>query len=293
MSIDPIDQVRGMDIDHQPSFSVYVDESGDEGWTFRTASGEKGSSTWLVLSAAVFRNDTEAQVVKCVDSIKDKLKKPMNKPLHFRDLDHEGKILCARAIGRSQLKAVTVAMYKPALVGLTFQKKRFLYHYASKLLLERVSNLCTLRMADTTRPLLPGNGTASVVFAHRRVYSQASFDEYLDKLKYNPESNCSINWSVIDTSRIKSAEPYTFKGLQVADTIASAVFSAIEPSPNGITEARYVSELENCFWADSERGVYSYGFKPFPSEGVTHLRTSTWFVIRKMAGSRSQMPPQP
>lgn len=282
-----------MDIDQQPSFSVYIDESGDEGWTFRNANGEKGSSTWLVLSAAVFRRDTESEVVKCVDAIKEKLKRTKSKPLHFRDLDHEGKILCARAIGHSQLKAVTVAMYKPALVGMTFQKKRYLYHYASKLLLERVSKLCSLRMADNSRPPLPGNGTASVVFAHRRVYSQSSFYEYLDKLKYNPESNCSIDWSVIDTSRIKSAEPYTFKGLQVADTIASAVFSAIEPSVNGITEARYVSELERCFWADTDRGIYSYGFKPFPSEGVTFLRTSMWLVIRKMAGSRSQMPPQP
>jgi len=37
------------------SFRVYIDESGDEGFTFLP--DEQGSSRWLVLSALVFRRE--------------------------------------------------------------------------------------------------------------------------------------------------------------------------------------------------------------------------------------------
>lgn len=39
------------------SFTVYIDESGDEGFVFHP--DERGSSRWLVLSAAVFRKSNE------------------------------------------------------------------------------------------------------------------------------------------------------------------------------------------------------------------------------------------
>lgn len=39
------------------SFTVYIDESGNEGFVLRPV--ERGSSLWLVLSAAVLRKSNE------------------------------------------------------------------------------------------------------------------------------------------------------------------------------------------------------------------------------------------
>lgn len=39
------------------SFTVYINESGDVGFVFR--SDERGGSRWLVLSAAMFRKSNE------------------------------------------------------------------------------------------------------------------------------------------------------------------------------------------------------------------------------------------
>ena len=75
------------------SFIVYVDESGDEGWRFINKSGNKGSSEWLTLGAAVFRADTELSQVKCVDAARTAMGRQASKAIHFAVLKHEHKVL--------------------------------------------------------------------------------------------------------------------------------------------------------------------------------------------------------
>ncbi|HUT73818.1 MAG TPA: DUF3800 domain-containing protein [Armatimonadota bacterium] len=69
------------------TFVVYVDESGDEGFSFG-----RGSSDWFVLAAVVTRKARDLQVVKLVDRARRQLGKPDKKPLHFRDLKHEQRL---------------------------------------------------------------------------------------------------------------------------------------------------------------------------------------------------------
>lgn len=54
------------------SFIAYVDESGDEGFTFN-ADGT-GSSRWLVLSAAVFRRSNDLAAVNALKAARSRLK---------------------------------------------------------------------------------------------------------------------------------------------------------------------------------------------------------------------------
>jgi len=48
-----------------PTFVVYVDESGDEGFSFG-----RGSSEWFVLSAVIIKKANELETVKLVDRIR-------------------------------------------------------------------------------------------------------------------------------------------------------------------------------------------------------------------------------
>ena len=68
------------------SFTVYIDESGDEGFVFHP--GERGSSRWLVLSAAVFRKNNDLDAVRLMREVREKLEKAPKKALHFRELKH-------------------------------------------------------------------------------------------------------------------------------------------------------------------------------------------------------------
>ncbi len=44
-----------------PTFVVYIDESGDEGFLF-----EKGSSEWFIISAAITRKVSDLETVKLI-----------------------------------------------------------------------------------------------------------------------------------------------------------------------------------------------------------------------------------
>jgi hypothetical protein len=71
----------------QASFVVYIDESGDEGLN---CAGN--ASSWFVLSAAITRKSRDLETVKVIDTVRELLKRPLKKPLHFRDLRHEHRL---------------------------------------------------------------------------------------------------------------------------------------------------------------------------------------------------------
>ena len=69
------------------SFTIYIDESGDEGFAFHP--NERGSSRWLVLSATVFRKQNDLDAVRLMREVREMLGKEPKKALHFRELKHE------------------------------------------------------------------------------------------------------------------------------------------------------------------------------------------------------------
>jgi Protein of unknown function (DUF3800) len=93
-----------------PTFVVYVDESGDEGFSFG-----RGSSDWFVLSAVIIKKSIELETVKLVDRIRTQLQKPEKKPLHFRDLKHEQRLPYIGEIGKANLRTVSVITHKPSI----------------------------------------------------------------------------------------------------------------------------------------------------------------------------------
>lgn len=121
------------------TFTVFVDESGDEGFKFGN-----GTSEWFVLSAVVVRRARELELVGLTNGIKTRLNKlPLKKPLHFRRLKHEQKVLFTDQISTAALRTVTILIHKPSLsTPKTFQERYRLYFYAVRLLCERVSWLC-------------------------------------------------------------------------------------------------------------------------------------------------------
>ena len=205
-----------------PSFVVYVDESGDEGFSF-----DKGSSPWFVLSAVIIRKLNDLTTVKLVDKVRCLLDKPPKKPLHFRDLKHHQRLPFVDAISSARLRAISILIHKPSLKEPeNFQDRYRLYFYAVRYLLERVSWCCR----DHKHPGDGGDGSANIIFSNRSGMSYQEMKNYLDLLKRQSQAtvfDVRVEWSVIKTDQITSSSAGRRMGLQIADAVASSIFSAL------------------------------------------------------------------
>lgn len=240
------------------SFVVYVDESGDEGFSFG-----RGSSDWFVLSAAVTRKPKDLDTVKLVDTVRASLKKPDKKPIHFRDLRHEHRLVFVDAISHAALKTVTVLVHKPGLKEPEKLQERYRLYFSSvRYLLERVSWFCR----DHRPPHDTGDGSAEVVFSNRSGMSYADLREYMERLKRQSQvQDGGIEWAVIKPDDITAYTAGKRMGLQIADAAASSFFYAVQPSQYGFIEGRYARMLKPVVYHRDGRYL-GYGLKFWPRE---------------------------
>ena len=240
------------------SFVVYVDEAGDEGFSF-----DSGSSSWFILSAVVTRKATDLETVKVVDIVRQRLGKAPKMPLHFKKLKHQHRLPYIGEIAKSRIRTVSVLVHKPSIKEPeTFQERYRLYFYTVRFLLERVSWLCR----DHRTKNDTGDGSAKVVFSNRSGMSYQEMKDYLDRLQRSAEAkDVRIVWDVIKTDQISPYPAGKRMGLQIADAVASGTFLAVEPSRHGYTEDRYVRMLKPVIY--HREGTYSgYGLKFWPRE---------------------------
>lgn len=265
------------------TFVVYIDESGDEGFSFG-----KGSSDWFVLSAVITRKATDLKTVKLIDHVRNMLGKPDKKPLHFRDLKHEQRLPFVAEIARVDLKTASVLVFKPLLKEPEKFRERYrLYFYAVRYLFERVSWYC--RDHRTAHDI--GDGSAEIVFSNRSGMSHAEIGEYLEYLKkHTGLFDVRIHWPALNPKQISAYSPGRRMGLQIADAVASSFYYAVQKSNYGFTEDRYACLLKPVVY--HRNGIFQgYGLKLWPKELETFMEKGMelkW--INEYAGPRAQEP---
>lgn len=115
------------------SYIAYVDEAGDDGCTPK-------SSEWLVLSAVVTNKATDVPTMKTVfDSTRLVLNRSEQKPFHFRRIRHHQRIPYVSLIAGAPVAAITILVNKQSVWRDRFSDRHRLYHYAIRLLVERIS----------------------------------------------------------------------------------------------------------------------------------------------------------
>lgn len=247
----------------KPSFAVYIDESGDEGFVFN-ADGA-GSSRWFVISAVVIRQVNDLQMVSCLKGVREVLGKQPQTPLHFVDLKHEQRVPYIRRLGLLPIRTVSVLVYKPLISAPeTFQNDKYLlYRYATRLLLERVSWLCR-----DQRRAEEGDGFCEIIFSNRSNMSYGDIRDYLRLLLNQAEDDpqrVQIDRTVIDPERIRSVEHSRLAGLQVADAVASGFHFAVKVNRYGETESGYLPHLNRTIYRHKGVAV-GYGLKIWPED---------------------------
>jgi hypothetical protein len=256
------------------SFTVFVDESGCEGFTFRDHP-QRGSSDWFVVSAVITMSANQAEIRGLADRIRENLKMEKQALLHWTDLSHERRVCAYSDMARANIRLISILINKREIKDVdTFTQARGrLYYYAVRLLLERVSWLCR----DTAKKRLLSNPRAKVIFEHRKRLKHEDMVEYVRLLKQiGPQDrwiaarqeDVRIDWNIIDPTRMETAQKRQYAGLQIADLVASGNRAAVEPGTYGMTEHRYAKMLvEKTYFIEKQgkKNFESYGLKFFPS----------------------------
>jgi hypothetical protein len=250
-----------MKLNKTASFRAYIDESGDEGFRFK--SDGSGSSRWFVISALVTRLKNDAQIVDCLKETRKLLNKPLKHPLHFADLKHEQRVPYVRRIGSLAARTVSIMIYKPSIQEPEkFQNEKYLlYRYATRLLLERVSWLCRDHRFEHE-----GDGTCDIIFSNRSNMSYEDIKKYIEHLieESGPlPQEVQMDASVIQSKQIKAIEHSKLAGLQAADAIASSMHFAVKRNIYGESEPAYCRLLSKTFYRHKSK-LQGYGIKLWP-----------------------------
>lgn len=251
-------------------FRVYIDESGCEGFKFAPDNSHGWSSHWFVISAVIVRTENELAQVAVIDELREAYGKGRDFNIHFRELKHEQKALAAELVGRKAFRTISVAVHKPSIAAPeTFNERYRLYFYATRYLLERVSWLCR----DTRNN---PQHKAEVIFSNRAGMSYDELKRYITRLEQQHANGGDIRiaWDVIDCELIRAEQHRKLKGLQVADIVASAVFSSLHHNRFRLTETSYLQRLRAITYKH-KRVVAGYGFKVWPESAVNNPDVKT------------------
>jgi len=262
------------------SFVAYIDESGDEGFKFRSRVNEQASSDWFVLAAFVTRKKTDLEVVKAIDAVRQELGLHPRKHVHWKKLKHTAKVRYAQIMKGLQARLIGICVHKPSLLDPEkFQDKYCLYFYAVRHLVERLSWLARDRHNVGK---WGGDGTSELVFSNRQGMSYDEMRDYLRLLAKRQEAgqDIRIEFAHVPVTRLRTQTPGKSMGLQLADAAAGAFFNALERDQFGNTEPRYLQIVSPVLYRHNQN-VHGYGLKIVPGELGKTLRSQenlAWLV---------------
>ncbi len=253
------------------SFCAYIDESGDEGFQFRTDLSVQRSSDWFVLGAFITRKQDDLDTVKIIDQVRQEFDIQPKKHVHWKKLKHPQKVRYAQILTGLHARTIGVCVHKPSLLEPEkFKERYFLYFYAVRCLLERLSWLAR----DSHNPVKwGGDGTVEILFSHRYGMSYEEMKEYLKHLEIQKENgqDIRIEFQYTPIHNINAQTPGRSMGLQLADACAGAFFNGLERDPYGNTEPRYIQTLKPILYKH-KGSSWGYGIKVLPKEAIKNLK---------------------
>lgn len=228
---------------------AFFDECGEEGFAGK-------ASEWFILSASIQASEDLETVREHHASFRAAHRHPDDWHFHFVKSSHRHRLAFIRHMLPAGYVFMSVAVHKASITQTdNFKRPYYLYFYAAKLLLERISWLARAQ----------GRHLHHLYFSSRRGLKREDVAAYLRLLR-NKEAGLSnsIYWPALRGMGIDVLPNKEKIGLQMADLMASSVGQAISPHPYGVTEPRYVLELKSRIY-DRKGSKLSYGLKFFPN----------------------------
>ncbi len=214
---------------------LYVDECGEEGFS-------PSSCEWLILGGALQPSTALETMIEAYEKFKTEHCQS-NWYFHFQTCSHDQRLGFIAAMRDTGLRAFAIAIHKPSILRHeNFTKKYFLYFYGLRFLLERVTTYCRDHCKE---PL-------GVHLSNRKGLTAENLNAYLDRVLTSPfVKQDKMQWEYLSRAHIATYPNKDWRGLQMADCIASSIGKTLELSRYGTTEPRYLAELHPCFHHDN------------------------------------------
>lgn len=256
-------------------YVLYVDESGNDGYTTVRPIDPDGGSEWFILAGVLLHAKNELKPVEWVREFKQQsIKGAQREDLHFMTLTDPQRISVCEFLATKHVRFFAVISNKRNMRGYRNPRaerhdtRNPLYPWMSRLLLERASNYCSAR---TIRDY--GEKRAMrIELASRGGLSLARMKVYLwDKLRRQSQAGTTylkrgeISWDVINPNEVAVFQAKRRAGLQLADIVASAFGQAMERKADGRVILDYASALRPIVAKPVNRNsTANYGIKLMP-----------------------------
>ena len=246
-------------------YIVYIDEAGDEGFGKLKRDGQVGGqSHWLAIGGCIVSAENDQRLPALKRQILARFPQRSSRDLHFRDLNHDQKVVACQEIGGFPLGVAVMLSNKTTIPGSKyvplFKQKGNLYNWLVRWLLERVTDAC--KHAAKGEPC-----RVRLVFSRRGGTDYHSMGEYFRLMRDGKELMPpvrSIAWDVLDVDDVIVEDHSKWAGLQIADCITSAFWTAVEPNIYGNHEPAYANLLKRCLLQKGGNAL-NRGLTPVPS----------------------------
>lgn len=238
-------------------YFVYIDEAGDEGFGKLKNASSGGQSNWLLLGGIVVSKENDRFLPRWRDDIMNLFPSKQKRDLHFQKLKHEQRVASCRLLSDKPIGVcvicsdkTTIPHLKPQLLDV-YKQKGHLYNYLVRYFLERVTKACAMKSAATGRGC-----KVHITFSKRGGTDYKVMRDYLFLMRDGREvipPIRSINWDILNPEDVMVEDHSNRAGLQIADVVTSATYSALEPNVYGDTETRYSSFLKSRFLRENGR----------------------------------------
>ena len=235
---------------------IHVDETGDRGFSSK-------SSPYFCLAACAFRHSKARTVVRAMETLNLKLRRPLSQPMHAVDhlKTHDKLIEAVEHLAKLPVRVFFVVLPKDSTPESAYMRSDdiHVYNFLARVLLERMSWFA--RDIELI---------AQPVFAAVARMPRRGLDEYISKLQ---SMDTAIEWPRLKLP-VEVDQAKNRVGMQWADIAGRAMLKATTPgsSPPHRIEPVYLKTLAPVIWR--HRPIESYGIKSVMPNW--HLRQSWW-----------------
>jgi len=263
------------------SFVAYIDESGDPGLRNIKPRVENGASEWLLLGCTLFRIEQDKLCLPWVRELIGQFKNHQTRDIHFSKLNDAKKAVSCRLLAQKPCRAFVVASNKNNIEGydnpnIRDGNRNWYYWWMTRLLLERVTQFCASQVPQGES----GQHKVRLVFSRRGGMRYADLESYLSKIYWQSRagrlvlSGGDLDWSVIDFDQLLVLDAVSRAGLQLADIVAGAFFTALERNRPGEANPVYAKALRPIMAKDNYDRRLGFSLKTMPDLHTMDLHPS-------------------
>jgi Protein of unknown function (DUF3800) len=216
-------------------YIAYVDEAGEPGLNKVRPIDEDGASEWLILSAVVIRAKWENDLPEWLTDIRADIGLDKRGPIHFRNLSPSRRLAVAKKVAGLPVRGFAICSNKKNMRrhrnprAEKIPSQEWFYNWCIRLLLERVTAFCETRRAKDYdgKPC-----KIKIEFSRRGGHRYSQTNAYTLYLRHQEQAGSlyltkrQIITDLLNTDLMEHHPHWSRPGLQLADTVASAYYSA-------------------------------------------------------------------